>query len=75
MEPHSMVLTAEVEFEGQKYTATYYIEQDAIYANVEGRLISTALTALSAEQTVKSLLLGYLLQSHPKNDHQSDGVS
>lgn len=66
MDIQSQVLTVEVEFEGQTYTASYFLEQDIIQASIEGRLYTAVKGAGPAEDTVQALLLEWLLQNTPR---------
>jgi hypothetical protein len=63
MERESQILTTEVEFEGESYSATYYVEHNIIHAHIGGRLMSTPVAHVPAERTVQALLQGHLLQS------------
>ncbi|CAN7558070.1 hypothetical protein [Devosia sp. LjRoot3] len=65
MDTQSQVLTVEVEFEGQTYTASYFLEQDIIQANIEGRLFTAVKGDGAADDTVRALLLEWLLQNTP----------
>jgi len=67
MEQHSQVLTTQVEFEGQTYEASYFIENGIIHANIDGRMLQTPLTAVDASRTVQIILRGHLLQTHRKS--------
>jgi hypothetical protein len=66
MEQHSQVLTTLVDFEGETYEASYFIEHGIIHANIDGRIIQTPLSSVDATQTVQAVLRGYLLQTHRK---------
>lgn len=66
------VLTAEVEFEGQGYSASYCIEHNVTNANIGGRLMLTSLTSVPAEKTVQALLMGYLFQPQRKSQQTVD---
>lgn len=59
MNEQSKVLTATIELNGARYTASYFVERDMIYANFDGRLIHHVGGAGDAEETVKSLLRGF----------------
>jgi hypothetical protein len=63
MDTQSRVLTVEIEFEGQNYTASYFLEQDIIHASIEGRLFTTIKGAGPAEETVRALMLESLLHN------------
>ena len=63
MEHQSQVLTTEVEFEGQIHSASYYVENDIIHANIGGRFMSVPLNGPSAKSAVQTLLRGHLLQT------------
>jgi len=67
MDTQSRVLTIEMEFEGQNYTASYFLEQDIIQANIEGRLFTAVKGTGPAEDTVRALLLEWLLQNAPRS--------
>ncbi|KFL29478.1 hypothetical protein JP75_20600 [Devosia riboflavina] len=67
MEQHSQVLTTEVEFDGNSYTATYFVEHGIIHANIDGRLVHAPLTQEEAQRTVQAMLTGHLLQTHRKS--------
>lgn len=63
MDTQSQVLTIQMAFEGKTYTASYFLEQDIIQANIEGRLFTVVKGAGPAEETVRALLLEWLLQN------------
>ncbi len=62
MDTQSKVLTADLEFEGKIYTASYFLERDIIHANIDGRVLMTPLGASPANETVRVLLLEWLLE-------------
>ena len=74
MDTQSQVLTVEVEFEGQTYTASYFLEQDIIQAIIEGRLFTVVKGASPAEDTVRALMLEWLLQNtvRSKPEHPTE---
>lgn len=59
MERQSEILTTAIHLEGVRYTADYFVERDMLYANIGGRIMLHALGPRGAEETVKSLLLGF----------------
>ncbi|CAN7601884.1 hypothetical protein [Devosia sp. LjRoot3] len=63
MDTQSQVLTVEVEFEGQTYTASYFLEHGIIQASIEGRLFTAVKGTGPADETVRALLLEWLLQN------------
>ncbi|RYZ87061.1 MAG: hypothetical protein EOP04_12565 [Proteobacteria bacterium] len=63
MDVQGQVLTVDLEFEGKTYTASYFLEQDIIQANIEGRLFTTVKGIGSAEETVRALLFEWVLQN------------
>ena len=65
MERESRVLTASVKFDGQKYTASYFIEGGIIHASIEGKSFFSPVGRAAAVDTVKVLLTDYLLQTLP----------
>lgn len=67
MDIQSQVLTVELDFEGQTYIASYFLEQDIIQASIEGRLFTAVKGAVPAEDTVRALLLEWLLQNTSKS--------
>ncbi len=62
MEMQSQVFDVEVEFDGQTHKAAYFVENDIIHAQVEGKMIVSPLGAVPASRTVKALIMGQLLQ-------------
>lgn len=70
MEQHSQVLTTQVEFEGETYEASYFIEHGVIHANIEGRFLQTPLSGVDAAHTVQAVLKGHLLQTHRKSQQR-----
>ena len=62
MERRSQVLTADVEFEGEMHSASYYVENDIIHALVGGRLVATPAGDVPPEKLVQAMLQSYLLQ-------------
>ncbi|MGV3576387.1 MAG: hypothetical protein ACO1O4_14775 [Devosia sp.] len=66
MERRSQVLTADVEFEGEMHSASYYVENDIIHAHIGGRLVATPKGDVPAEALVRAMLQGYLLQRQRK---------
>jgi hypothetical protein len=77
MDTQSRVLAVEIEFEGQNYTASYFLEQDIIHASIEGRLFTTLKGAGPAEETVRALMLEWLLHNavRPTPGHASELLS
>jgi len=63
MDTQSRLLTTEVAFEGKTFTASYFIERDIIQASIEGRLYTTTLGYRPAEETVRGLLLEWVLHN------------
>jgi hypothetical protein len=63
-EPHSKVLTVDVRFEREVYTASYFIENEMIHAVIEGRALLAPFGTCPASGTVRALLEGRLLQQH-----------
>lgn len=63
MDTQCQVLSVDVEFEGSTYTASYFLEQDIIQANIEGRLFTTVKGTGPAKETVRALLFEWLLQN------------
>jgi len=57
METQSKVLTAEVTYEGQTFSAPYFVENGIIQANIDGDIILAPLTETPAKETVEALLL------------------
>lgn len=72
MERQSTVLTTSVDFEGDTYSASYFIEGGIIHAEIGGRVLMTAVGLHSAEQSVKMLLTGHLLQQSRKTRHSTN---
>lgn len=66
MEMQSQVLEVEIEFDGQMHKAAYFVENDVIHAQIEGKLIVSPLGAVPASKTVKALITGQLLQMKRK---------
>ncbi|MBO9590864.1 hypothetical protein [Devosia sp.] len=62
MEMQSQVFDVEVEFDGQMHKAAYFVENDIIHAQIEGKLIVSPLGAVPAAKTVRALITGQLLQ-------------
>lgn len=71
MERQFQVYDAAVEFDGEVHTASYYIENNVIHANIGGRMIMTVLGSNPGSQTVKALLLAHLLQAKRKLRHRA----
>lgn len=71
MERRFQVYDVSVEFEGNVHSASYYIENDVIHANIGGRMIMTVLGGNLGSQTVKALLLAHLLQAKRKLRHRA----
>lgn len=69
MERQSTVQTTSVTFEGQTYSASYFVENNIINANIGGRVMMTPLGPNGAEKTVQTLLTGHLLQNARKSRH------
>lgn len=67
MEMQSQVYDVDIEFDGQTYKAAYFVENDIIHAQVEGKLIVSPLGAVPASKTVKALITGQLLQIRRKH--------
>lgn len=67
MEMQSQVYDVEVEFDGQIHTAAYFVENDIIHAQVEGKLIVSPLGTAPASKTVKALITSQLLQMKRKH--------
>lgn len=68
MEGKSIVLTTQVEFEGNSYSATYFVnDDDVVHANIGGKVLLTPLAMRSAEKVVQALLTGHLLQQTRKS--------
>lgn len=67
MEMQSQVFDVEVEFDGHTHKAAYFVENDIIHAQVEGKLIVSPLGAAPASKTVKALITGQLLQTKRKH--------
>ena len=63
MDIPSQILTVQLDFEGKTYTATYFLENDIIQANIEGRLFTSVKGHGSAEDTVRALLLEWVLHN------------
>lgn len=68
MEQTSQVMTVELEFDGETFSASYHVEHDLIHANIDGHLMTTPLTVAPAGHTVKAMLLGHLLKTRPKGE-------
>lgn len=68
MEMQSQVFDVEVEVDGRTHQAVYFVENNIIHAQVEGKLIVSPLGAMPASDTVRALLRGQLLQM--KRKHQ-----
>ena len=71
MEPNSTVLEASVQFEGETYTAAYFIEHGIIHANIGGRTLMAPFVSDSAEKIVETLLIGNLAQVTRKTSNLS----
>ena len=71
MERRFQVYDVSVEFEGEVHSASYYIENDVIHANIGGRMIMTVLGSNPGSQTVRALLLAHLLQAKRKLRHRA----
>lgn len=67
MEMQSQVFDVEIEFDGQTHRAAYFVENDIIHAQVEGKLLVSPLGAGPASKTVKALITGQLLQMKRKH--------
>lgn len=67
MEMQSQVFDVEIEFDGQTHRAAYFVENDIIHAQVEGKLLVSPLGAVPASKTVKALITGQLLQMKRKH--------
>lgn len=61
MEMQSQVFDVEVEFDGQTHRAAYFVENDIIHAQVDGKLLVSPLGTVPAAKTVKALITGQLL--------------
>jgi hypothetical protein len=72
MEQHSQVLEVEIEHEGSRYQASYFVENGTIHANVGGRMLTLPHGPNRAADTVKAVLSGYLLQQSRKMRHMAD---
>ena len=62
MERNSQVLEVEVDYGGRPHRASYFVEDNIIYASIGGRLLFIPRGPRSAADTVKTVLSGYLLQ-------------
>ena len=71
MERRFQVYDVSVEFEGNVHSASYYIENNVIHANIGGRMIMTVLGSNPGSQTVKALLLAHLLQARRNLRHRT----
>lgn len=71
MERDSQVLEIGIEHEGAQHRATYFVEGNTIFANIDGKVIMTPRGAGSAQDTVKSLLSGQVLQQARKRRQAS----
>lgn len=59
----NVVLTAEVTHEGEKVSASYFVEKGVIHADIEGRTMTFPLSRIPAEVMVTSLLRATLERS------------
>lgn len=67
MERKSIILETRVDFEGQSYAASYFVDTDGIiHANIGGKVMLAPTALLPAESVVKSLLTGHILQHSRK---------
>lgn len=66
MERQSQVFDVEVDHDGQAHKASYFVEEDKVFANIEGRVLIAPLGSRPAVDTVRSLLSGHLLQQTRK---------
>jgi len=66
MERNSVVQDVEVTHDGQTYRASYFVESNVIHAMIGGRTLLSPIGPVSAGDTVKALLTGYLLQQTRK---------
>ena len=71
IERQFQVYNASIEFDGEVHSASYYIENNVIHANIGGRMIMTVLGSNPGSQTVKALLLAHLLQAKRKLPHRT----
>lgn len=71
MERQSQVLEVEVEYDGRPHRASYFIEQEAIHANIEGRFLTIPLSSAPAADTVRTVLSGHLSQRSRIQKHAS----
>jgi hypothetical protein len=71
MEMQSQVFEVEVEFDGNLHKAVYFVENDVIHAQVEGRMIRSPMGAVPASKIVKALVTGQLLQTRRKNTQRA----
>ncbi|MGB3337073.1 MAG: hypothetical protein WBA73_07840 [Devosia sp.] len=69
MERTSQVLEIEINHEGSPHRASYFIENETIYASIGGRMLIAPTGPRPAADTVKTLLSGHLLQQSRKLRH------
>ena len=62
MERRSQVLEVQVEHQGHPHSASYFVEENTITANIGGRIFTTPMGPRPAADTVRTLLSGHLLQ-------------
>lgn len=69
MERSSQVLEVEINHEGSAHRASYFVENQTIYASIGGRVLVAPIGPRTAADTVKTLLSGHLLQQSRKLRH------
>jgi hypothetical protein len=57
---HNQVLEVEIEHEGSAHRASYFVENQTIYASIDGRMLLSPLGNHAPAETVRGLLSGYL---------------
>lgn len=66
MERESMVQEVSVEFDGETYTAAYFVEGNTIHANLQGRILLFPVGNVAPASIVKAVLTGQLMHSARK---------
>lgn len=75
MEPQSQVFDIVVDVDGEAHKATYYVENNVIHAMINGRVMVSPVGVVPAAETVKSLLMGQLLQNRRRHDQRRQWTS
>lgn len=66
MERESMVQEVSVEFDGETYTAAYFVEGNTIHANLQGRILLFPVGNVAPASIVKAVFTGQLMHSARK---------